>query len=297
MATAAVTLTSCATFSSDAASVDGRSLSGRDFQELLNDIAAVPGFESFLVGSNTLDADFARNLLNRWITGVALTDDLAERGIAISDSLRQSVSDELASTNGALWQEAPEELRELFIESLAALRAFSDAAAPDPETLRADYEAGIAVSAIACTRHILVETEAEAQEVLTELRSGADFAEVAAQRSIDQGSAVNGGIIEPAAGAGCFDGATFAQSLVPEFVQGALNATVGVPTDPVQSQFGWHIILLRPFDEVAEAVARLTGGGNVEAAVAEVLLSADIDVASKFGRFDPIQGAVVAIGS
>ncbi len=296
MGVAAVSLTSCATFSADAARVGDHALGGDQFQTLISDIAAVPGFSSFLVGDQAMDANFTRNLLNRWITGKVLLDDLAARGIPVTDATRRAVDDELAAANGPLWQQAPQALRDLFGESLAALRTFSDAAAPDRDTLRTVYEAGIAASGAACTRHILVDTEAEALEVAAALRAGADFATLAAQRSTDTGSAVNGGIIEPAPGAACFDTASFVGGLVTEYVQAALTATVGEPTEPVQSQFGWHIIVVRPFDEVAEAVARLSGGGNVEAAANRLLASAEVHVASKYGRFDPTQGSVVPVG-
>lgn len=296
VAAAAVTLSSCATFSSDAARVGDSALGGDHFQELLAGVAATPGFESFLVGASAMDAEFARNLLNRWITGQVLLDDLTARGLTISDALRSDVDQELASANGPLWSDAPQALRDLFIDSISAVRAFDEASRPDPASLRSAYEAGIAVSAVACTRHILVDTEAEAIQVTNELRSGADFATLAAERSTDSGSAANGGIIEPAPGAACFDLGTFAQGLVPQYVEGAIAATVGVPTEPIQSDFGWHVIVVRPFDEVADAVARLSGGDNVEAAVAQLLTQADVTVASRYGRFDASLGTVVAPG-
>lgn len=297
VAAAAVTLSSCATFSSDAARVGDAGLDADRFQELLAGVAATPGFESFMLGDNSMDAEFARDLLNRWITGQVLLNDLTARGLTISDTVRSAVDQDLAANNGPLWLDAPQALRDLFIDSISAVRAFSEANRPDPATLRATYEAGIAVSAVACTRHILVETEAEAIEVTNELRAGADFATLASERSIDTGSAVNGGIIEPAAGADCFDFDTFSQGLVPQFVNGALSATVGVPTEPIQSEFGWHVIVVRPFDEVAEAVATLAGGTNLDVTVTELLTQADISVASRYGRFDADQGIVVAPGS
>lgn len=297
VAAAAVTLTSCATFSSDVARVGDAGLGADHFQELLAGVAATPGFESFMLGDNSMDAEFARGLLNRWITGQVLLNDLTARGLTISDTVRSEVDQDLAATNGPLWLDAPQELRDLFIDSISAVRAFGEANRPDPATLRATYEAGISASAVACTRHILVETEAEAVEVVNELRAGADFATLAGERSTDAGSAVNGGIIEPAPGAGCFDLASFSQGLVPEFVTGALSATVGVPTEPIRSEFGWHVIVVRPFDEVADVVADLGGGANLDAAVDELLTAADITVASRYGRFDVDQGIVVARGS
>ncbi len=80
---------------------------------------------------------------------------------------------------------------------------------------------------------------AEAEATLAELQAGADFAELAAQRSDDAGSAQQGGDV------GFFDrdgvsasGATYA----PEFVAAAFALDEGELSAPVRTQFGWHII-------------------------------------------------------
>lgn len=81
-------------------------------------------------------------------------------------------------------------------------------------------------------RHILVDTEAKARDVLAELRKGADFATVARARSTD-GSARDGG-----------DLGFFARGdMVPEFSDAAFALKAGeVTKEPVKSQFGFHII-------------------------------------------------------
>jgi parvulin-like peptidyl-prolyl isomerase len=81
--------------------------------------------------------------------------------------------------------------------------------------------------------HILVKTQAEAQAIETQLAGGASFATLAQQKSIDTGSAKSGGSL------GCLSNGEF----VTEFQNAAQAATVNVPTAPVHSQFGWHIIL------------------------------------------------------
>ena len=296
-AAATLALSSCSTFSNDAAQVGDATLGGDAFRELLAGVADTPGFESFVEGDGAIDGEFARSLLNRWITAQVLLQDLSQRGLEITADLRQQVESELAASNGALWDDAPQALRDLFIDSLAASQLFAQSSAPAVEALRAAYDQGIAASGLACTRHILVDTEQEAQDVLAELRSGADFATLAAERSTDQGSAANGGIIEPSPGAGCFDLGAFSQGFVAEYVQAAVAAAVGEPTGPVQSQFGWHIILVRPFDEVTDAVVQAAGSGEAAQAANALLNEADVQVASKYGRFDRSQGLVVPLGS
>ena len=81
-------------------------------------------------------------------------------------------------------------------------------------------------------RHILVSEEAQARDVLDQIKEGADFSELANQISIDRSSAERGGTL------GWF---TKGQ-VVPAFGDAAFGLNVGGISDPVQTQFGWHII-------------------------------------------------------
>lgn len=80
-------------------------------------------------------------------------------------------------------------------------------------------------------RHILVETEDEAKAVKAELDKGADFAELAKKKSKDPGSADGGDL-----------GFFTKEQMVPEFSKVAFALEPGKISDPVKSQFGWHII-------------------------------------------------------
>ena len=80
-------------------------------------------------------------------------------------------------------------------------------------------------------RHILVETEDEAKAVLAELKKGADFAELAKSKSKDPGSSDGGDL-----------GYFTKDQMVPEFSEVAFKLDKGQLSDPVKSQFGWHII-------------------------------------------------------
>ena len=84
--------------------------------------------------------------------------------------------------------------------------------------------------------HILVETEEEAREIIGLLDEGADFATLANERSTGP-SGPNGG------GLGYFGAGP--TRMVPEFEEAAFALEVGEYTDtPVQTQFGWHVILV-----------------------------------------------------
>ncbi len=80
-------------------------------------------------------------------------------------------------------------------------------------------------------RHILVKTEEEAKAVAEELKKGGDFGEIAKAKSQDS-SAAEGG-----------DLGYFSQDqMVPEFAEVAFKLDKGQISDPVKTQFGWHII-------------------------------------------------------
>ncbi len=106
-------------------------------------------------------------------------------------------------------------------------------------------------------RHILLETEADAKKVIEDLKAGADFAELAKERSTGP-SAVEGGDL------GWFGKG----QMVPEFETATLALAPGKFTEqPVQTQFGWHVILLEekrtaeapPLDQIKDQItANLT---------------------------------------
>ncbi len=82
--------------------------------------------------------------------------------------------------------------------------------------------------------HILVDSEELARDILTRLKQGEDFAQLAAQYSTDPGSKTDGGDV------GLVNEST---SFVPEFKQAALALKPGqLHPDPVKSEYGYHII-------------------------------------------------------
>ena len=81
--------------------------------------------------------------------------------------------------------------------------------------------------------HILVETKETAQAIATEVRGGADFAEVARRESTGPSASAGGDL-------GYFEEG----QMVPTFSEVAFALEVDEVSDPVQTQFGWHVIKL-----------------------------------------------------
>lgn len=90
------------------------------------------------------------------------------------------------------------------------------------------------------SRHILVETEAQAKDLIAQISKGAKFEDLAKKHSKDPGSGANGGDLDWANPAG----------FVPEFSAVMVKLGKGQMTDaPVKSQFGWHIIRVEDIRE------------------------------------------------
>jgi peptidyl-prolyl cis-trans isomerase C len=80
-------------------------------------------------------------------------------------------------------------------------------------------------------RHILVETEDQAKKIEEDLKKGADFAELAKKESKDPGASDGGDL-----------GFFTKDQMVPEFSTAAFALEPGKISDPVKTQFGWHVI-------------------------------------------------------
>lgn len=101
-------------------------------------------------------------------------------------------------------------------------------------------------------RHILVESEVKAKEIFEKIAHGEDFARMAKEHSKDPGSKDEGGDL------GYFSRG----QMVPVFEETAFKLKKGDMSQPVQSQFGWHIIKVDdrrqrgapPFDAIKERI-------------------------------------------
>lgn len=91
--------------------------------------------------------------------------------------------------------------------------------------------------------HILVSTKAEADDILKQLKGGADFAKLAKEKSTDPGSKNAGGDL------GFFGWG----AMVPEFEEAAFSLKVGELSGPIKTDFGYHIIKVTDHKEAKAA--------------------------------------------
>jgi peptidyl-prolyl cis-trans isomerase C len=126
-------------------------------------------------------------------------------------------------------------IRELFNE-------FQKTSAVTDADVQAEYDKFVAANGGKeyRARHILVETQAQADAILASLKKGGKFEDIAKKQSKDPGSGANGGDLDWAAPG----------NYVKEFSDAMVALNKGQVSAPVQSQFGFHIIRL---DDVREA--------------------------------------------
>lgn len=159
-------------------------------------------------------------------------------------------------------------------------------AALNDEALQAAYDARYADAAPETeykAAHILVETEEEARKLVSELEGGANFAALAQEHSIGP-SGPSGGDL------GWFG----AGVMVQEFFDAVTALEAGAISAPVQTQFGWHVIMLnetrtkeRPsLDEVRDELADEIRRKAFEDLIAELTAAAEITRADT-GAMDP----------
>ncbi len=123
--------------------------------------------------------------------------------------------------------------------------------------------------------HILVDSEEKAKELKAQLDGGADFAELARANSTDTGSGAQGGDL------GWFG----LGMMVKPFEDAVVAAEPGKVTDPVQSDFGWHLVLVKEtriaaqptLDDMREELAAEIENNAVEAKLAELTGAASVE--------------------
>jgi len=140
---------------------------------------------------------------------------------------------------------------QLVLQQQIVDRLIADVVPLTDAELRARYDEQLQWLAQVCVRHILVETGPEAQAALDRLGKGEAFAAVAAEISTDSFAADGGNL-------GCAPPAGY----VSEFAAATLEAPLDQPFGPVETRFGFHIVLVesRSVPTFEEAVPMIEAG-------------------------------------
>ncbi len=133
------------------------------------------------------------------------------------------------------YQKKVEEFKKLTLISLLLEKEIEEKAKATDKDVKDYYESHkseMTTGSQIRASHILVKSEDEAKKILEQVKKGGDFAKIAKEKSIDTGSAKNGGDL------GFFSKG----QMVPEFEQAAFSLKEGEIAGPVKTRFGYHII-------------------------------------------------------
>ena len=161
-----------------------------------------------------------------------IIDELIRREVVLQDAKKQGL-DKDPDFIKKIEKARQNLLMEFAVKNNLKLNPISD------EQVKTEYDSRIKEITLPLqynAKHILVTTEAVAQELIEKLDKGADFSVLAKEYSADKKSGAKGGDL------GWFD----VQQMVPEF--GAAIKTMDKNAHskkPVRTQFGWHIILMQ----------------------------------------------------
>jgi hypothetical protein len=291
--TVLTTATSCSSVTKDAARFNDETLSNSEFDDLLVGFAAaVP--EAFLTSGN-LDITVAQGIVQNWISTQAVIAALDEAGISITDEDRNAALTALQAEAG--FNDAAQVVQDFYVLASASQSVANREFEVNSDDLKALYEDRSTQSGAVCLRAILVATQEEIDAVTARIAAGEDFAAIAQEVSLHSSSANGGALEDQTTGSGCLEQAAFEKQVTPEFFTALTDAKVGQVTASFEiPTVGWVVLLVRPFDEVADDVAALIAGNGAIEAGRSVLSSAKVWVSPEYGRWDPTTLSIVPVG-
>ena len=250
--------------------------------------------------------------LTNWVFWTVIELELEGMGVVPTQADLDAARLELESTGAFDPDGSGSELRVQQVAVRMAALDWANAEFPDPPPVEIDPDD---VPNMLCSSHILVETAAEGLDVLARLDDGEEFEALAGELSLDPGSGQAGGSL------GCVTEGSF----VPEFEAAAYPAEDGEVVGPVESAFGFHVILVHSAGPATPEEHPDAGQEQIDAAIAgatataQSAAQADVDalrtsllqelqagafleyadsvtVASEFGTWDPEVFRVVGPG-
>ena len=283
-AVAALVLASCSTVSNSNAtfSVNGVDYPAADFTALVDDLASGGQFQ--LTNGKINATDYAP-ILRTLVRYEAYRQMITELGIDETEAVRAKVtSDAEASPN---WSSFPDSVKKIVIDLGIADAVLSSVSIPDENDLSKIYASSAAATGVLCMSHILVATEKEARTVIERLGAGEKFADLAREVSTEPAAKESGGSLGPAPDQPCQPLSAVQTGYDQAFTAGAVAAKVGAPTAPVKSSFGWHVILVHPYSDVAAAVRQVLAQDTGNTLLAGWMTAADISVDPRYGTWVP----------
>lgn len=269
------------------ATVDGLEINEGDVEKLIAEdlTTATPELYAQLIQTLILHEVISEAALDEF--EISISSEEIDQGIV-------ALTAQFAQSGGTLEETAAQEGLSLDAVSViigddltqqAVVEVLSESV-PDPseEDVLAAYAAALQSLTEVCASHILVPTEEEAQVALDRIVGGEPFEDVAAELGTDGTAEVGGDL-------GCAP----ASNYVPEFGIATIEADLEVPTGPIESQFGYHVILVRERTQTALEDIRFDIEATLRQQASATLLSdwvidvfggADVTVVEEYGTWE-----------
>ena len=235
--------------------------------------------------NGSINADVSAAWVNALVQYEAIDRAISDQKISVTDADRQQATTQVTQLFGTqqVFSKFPKWFRDRELAREAAKVAFVRKVATVPTEAEAQRYftqnlARICPSGKAIS-HILVATQAEADQIEKELAGGAAFATIAQQKSTDTQSGAQGGLL------GCLA----AGQTVAEF-QAATDALApGETSAPVKTQYGWHIIRAQQpsyelFATQVRSALERQSATQVTARIAKRVAKATLKLNPRYGR-------------
>ena len=288
-----------------AAVVHGTKITIDEIQQATDEFEQSPQYKRLAQqgDADAITREFEQSYLSSLIRRAVLEPEAEELGVEVTDAEVQDQLDAIASEfpSQSAFEEALKE-EGLTLDQLTQLvedRALEEKlraevtrdVGPSEAELRAHYEDNIEDFQETAAQHILVGKRTLATDIARQLQDASKneveglFKRLAAAHSTDNSTKDSAGDL------GYFTPGDF----VPEFQDGADALEIGEVSDPVRSEFGWHVIRVTdrqkiPFEAARDQIAVEIGGTTEEDAwqawVRAAYEGADVEVNPRYGEFN-----------
>lgn len=233
-------------------------------------VASVNGVYISKKTLETLEKEIAERSHGQNFPKEQLLEELIQRELLIQQALQKGLD------------KSPEILERMAtvknsLLSQAALQDYLKANPVTDEEIKAEYDSKMAnMGEEYKARHILVKTEEEAKKIIAELEKGGDFQALAKKHSIDPAGSEGGDL-------GWFT----ADRMVPPFSEAVVALENGkFSKEPVQTQFGWHVILREesraltppPLDAVKDQIRPMLQRQKAQTMIENLRNSAQVEI-------------------
>ena len=285
VAALAVVLAGCGTFEEGpAATVNGDEITDQTLHDELDAIRDNEGYRTLMEqqlgqespgeGKGTFATPFVSNLLSERVYFTLIEQELARGGVSVGDERSAAALSQLEERGGQDFADLPQAQQDALVHRVAVLAALDEEVGPRYfEEHKADFDT-------VCVSHVLVAVEgrsdaealARAEELKASIDGGTAFRSVATDESDDPGSAAQGGEL------GCGSRGRF----VPAFEDAAYALEVDEVSDPVQTQFGYHLIRVEDrnpaqYQDVSDSVRQQL--------ISQLATDADVTVDRRYGEW------------